>query len=335
MSVFVQSQSESSRPPSTAFEYLRIAQAVIQNEAVAMNALSEKIPLEFAEAVEMIAACQGAVIVTGIGKAGWIGQKISSSFASTGTRSHFLHPAEALHGDFGRIGEDDTVFILSNSGETGEVLQLLPTLEKLKVNKIAVTANGNSSLSRSCDLTIAYGAVAEACRLGLAPTTSTALMLAIGDALALTLSERNGFSNLDFAKFHPGGSLGRKLQTVQEAMRPLGSCRVANENSIARAAITSQSHQGRRTGAILVTDDAGRLTGIFTDSDLVKLLERNEDRRLDQPLRDLMCPQPKSICRGEFASVAVELLAEYSISELPVVDDDHRPLGILDITDLI
>ena len=246
-----------------------------------------------------------------------------------------MHPSEAFHGDFGRIGPDDMLLILSNSGETEEILKILPVLKKLDVKKIALTASDKSTLAKSCDVTIAYGRVTEACPLGLAPTTSTAIMLAVGDALALTLSDLRGFSSLDFARFHPGGSLGRKLQKVEEAMRPVNRCRVCHEGTIIRDAISDQAKENRRTGAILVNNDEGKLVGIFTDTDLVRLIERKEDHCLDLPMKDLMSPNPKSVVVGQFVSEATEVLSQFSISELPVVNDSGQAVGVLDITDLI
>lgn len=320
---------------ATPFEVLSLAQSIIQHESSALQSFADEMPIEFYDAIKLLQECQGAVLVSGIGKAGWIGQKISASLASTGTRSHFLHPSEAFHGDFGRIGPDDLMLILSNSGETDEVLRLLPIIAKIDVPKIAITANGTSSLAKNCDIAIPYGRVEEACDLGLAPTTSTTLMLAIGDSLAIVLSRLKGFTSLDFAQFHPGGSLGRKLQKVEEAMRPVAICRTVVENTITRHALSDQNVGARRTGAILVTKTDGTLAGIFTDSDLVKLLERKQDHYLDLPLNEVMTSDPKTICTGKYVSDAVSILSEFSISELPVVDADGKPVGIIDITDVI
>ena len=320
---------------ATPFEVLSFAQSIIQHESNALQSFAEEMPIEFFEAIKLLQNCSGAVIVSGIGKAGWIGQKISASLASTGTRSHFLHPTEAFHGDFGRIGPDDSMLILSNSGETDEVLRLLPIIAKIDVPKVAITANGTSSLAKNCDISIPYGRVEEACDLGLAPTTSTTLMLAIGDSLAIVLSRLKGFTSMDFAQFHPGGSLGRKLQKVEEAMRPVSICRTVVEGTITRQALSDQNVGARRTGAILVIRADQTLSGIFTDSDLVKLLERKQDHFLDLPLDDVMTSNPKTIRSGKYVADATAVLSEFSISELPVVDADGKPLGIIDITDII
>ena len=335
MSADSNAKPDSQGDSATPFEVLSFAQSIIQHESSALQSFADEMPIEFFDAIKLLKQCRGAVLVSGIGKAGWIGQKISASLASTGTRSHFLHPAEAFHGDFGRIGPDDLILILSNSGETDEVLRILPIIAKIDVPKIAITANEASSLAKNCDVAIPYGRVEEACDLGLAPTTSTTLMLAIGDSLAIVLSRLKGFTSMDFAQFHPGGSLGRKLQKVEEAMRPVAICRTVVENTITRNALSDQNVGARRTGAILVTRTDGTLAGIFTDSDLVKLLERKQDHYLDFPLNEVMTSDPKTICTGMYVSDAVAILSEFSISELPVVDVDGKPLGIIDITDVI
>lgn len=319
----------------TDFELLSRARIIIRQEAEALSRFQGEIPLSFADAVRMIKECNGSVIVTGIGKAGWIGQKISASFASTGTRSHFLHAAEAFHGDLGRVDGQDIVLVLSNSGETEEVVKTLPALRKSGASLIAITGSEQSTLGKYCNCTIAYGSISEACQNNLAPSTSTTLMLAIGDALALTVSNLYGFSALDFARFHPGGSLGRKLQTVDEVMRPLAECRTTLPNSTVRESISTQARQGRRTGALLVLGPENRLEGIFTDSDLVRLLEKKQDQLLDQPIDQLMTTSPYQITFGSMVSEAVEILSANFISELPVVNSEGFAVGLIDITDVI
>ena len=326
---------DASSHPTTDFEILSTAKTVLGVEADALTKFTKSIPVELAEAVRMVQACQGCVVVSGIGKAGWIGQKISASLASTGTRSHFLHPAEAFHGDFGRVHSDDLVLVLSNSGETEEVVRMIPSLRKSGAQLMCITGNEKSTLATNCDCVVPYGRVNEACSNGLAPSTSTTLMLAIGDAIALTVSCFKGFTSIDFAQFHPGGSLGRKLQTVDEIMRPLHKCRTTHCNESIREAIASQAKHGRRTGAILVVDEAQRLMGIFTDSDLVKLLEQKNDSRLDQPISESMTATPIHIESGQFVSEAIDILSDKCISELPVVDQEGQALGMIDITDVV
>jgi arabinose-5-phosphate isomerase len=317
------------------FEQLRLAREIVRAEGQTLLALADRLGEEFCHAVALLAATKGSVIVSGMGKAGLIGQKIAATFASTGTRSHFLHPAEAIHGDLGRVHADDAVLMLSFSGQTEEVVRILPALRELGVAMIAVTGQIQSPVARQAVISLDLGAIREACPLGLAPTASTAAMLALGDALALVLSRMRGFTSHDFARFHPGGSLGRKLARVEDVMRPLDQCRVAHSTQTLRETLVAQSRPGRRTGAIMVVDAAGLLSGVFTDSDLARLLEGNRDTAIDGPIADVMTRSPTTITSGELLSVACELLSRRKISELPVVDQAGRPLGLIDITDVV
>jgi arabinose-5-phosphate isomerase len=283
----------------------------------------------------MLEACAGSVIVSGIGKAGLVGQKIAATFASTGTRSHFLHPAEAIHGDLGKIGADDLLLLLSHSGETDEMLRLLPSLHELGVPMLVITGRPKSSLARQASVTLWIGQIQEAGQLQLAPTTSTTAMLALGDALALAVSERRGFTAHDFARFHPGGSLGRKLARVDELMRPLAECRIARDQLTVREVLVSVGRPGRRSGAVLLTDECGVLSGIFTDSDLARLLEQQRDRLLDQPIAQVMTRSPATVTAGTMMTEAVAILTRLKISELPVTDDQRHPVGLIDITDVV
>jgi len=319
----------------TPFEQLRLAREIVRTEGQTLLALADRLGEEFCHAVALLAATKGSVIVSGMGKAGLIGQKIAATFASTGTRSHFLHPAEAIHGDLGRVHADDAVLMLSFSGQTEEVVRILPALRELGVAMIAVTGQRESAVARQAVIRLDLGAIREACPLGLAPTASTAAMLALGDALALVLSRMRGFTSHDFARFHPGGSLGRKLARVEDVMRPLDQCRVARSTQTLRETLVAQSRPGRRTGAIMVVDLAGLLAGVFTDSDLARLLEANRDGAIDGPIADVMTRSPTTITSGELLSVACELLSRRKISELPVVDQAGRPLGLIDITDVV
>jgi arabinose-5-phosphate isomerase len=319
----------------TPFEQLRLAREIVRAEGQTLLALADRLGEEFCHAVALLAATKGSVIVSGMGKAGLIGQKIAATFASTGTRSHFLHPAEAIHGDLGRVHPDDAILMLSFSGQTEEVVRILPALRELGVAMIAVTGQRESAVARQAVIRLDLGAIREACPLGLAPTASTAAMLALGDALALVLSRMRGFTSHDFARFHPGGSLGRKLARVEDVMRPLDQCRVAPSTRTLRETLVAQSRPGRRTGAIMVVDSAGLLVGVFTDSDLARLLEGNRDTAIDGPIADVMTRSPATITSGELLSVACELLSRRKISELPVVDQAGRPLGLIDITDVV
>ncbi len=326
-------QSQELHP--TTFEVLRAASELLNQEAQAIARTAQHLPLGFADAVLQLRQCQGCVVVTGIGKAGWVGQKISASLASTGTRSHFLHPAEAIHGDLGRIAPEDWIVALSNSGETEELTRILPHLKRLSAGIVAITAGEKSSLAQAADIVIAFGKQIEACHLGLAPSTSTSVMLAVGDALALVLSRLKRFEPLDFARFHPGGALGRKLATVDDIMRGIDKCRVAQEHELVREIYVRSSVSERRIGVILVVDSENKLAGLFTDSDLARLLERRRDTLLDRPIVEVMTRRPLTVTSGAGAQMAVDCLAAHNISELPVVNTIGEPIGVIDITDVI
>ena len=329
------STSPQRNPVSYSFERIHFAVDVLRQQADALSRLAAEVPADFDPAVELVLQCRGSVIVTGMGKAGWIGQKISASLASTGTRSHFLHPAEAMHGDLGRIAADDVVLVLSNSGETSEIATLLPTFHKMNVPLIAITAGPDSTLGRHADLVLNYGKVSECDHLGLAPSTSTTMMLALGDALTMTLAREREFRPQDFVKFHPGGSLGLRLSLVEEIMRPLEQCRVSEQTGSVREIYICNRSESRRSGAVMLVDELGRLTGIFTDSDLAKLLARQQDSQLDHSIANVMTKNPLTVAKGTRTEIAIETLAARNISELPVVDREGRPIGMIDITDVL
>lgn len=314
---------------------LRYARQIIELEARALSQLAGRLDASFCAGVAALYGCGGSVITTGMGKAGMIAQKIAATLASTGTRSHWLHPAEAVHGDLGRICADDVVLLFSQSGETEEVVRMLPSLSEFGVTMIAITARRTSTLGRAAQVVIELGALQEACEHGLAPSTSTTAMLALGDALALVTSRMREFGREDFARFHPAGSLGRQLSKVDEFMRPLGECRVAGEWLNVRRVFVEHSQTGRRTGAIMLVSRAGKLAGIFTDSDLARLFEHNRDAALDRPIREVMTASPATVPAGSRMLDAVTVMAERKISELPVIDRRGRPAGLLDITDVV
>lgn len=316
-------------------ELLERAKEILRGEAQALEALSQTFPASFPAAVERILNCSGCVIVTGIGKAGIVGQKLAASLSSTGTPSHFLHPGEAVHGDLGCVRSQDVVVLLSYSGETEEVVRLLALLNAVATSTIAITAHDESTLARSVDLVVPIGRHPEACSLGLAPSTSTTLMMGLCDALALVVSERRAFSREQFAQFHPGGSLGRQLALVADVMRPKDECRMASQDLSVRDVLVQISRPGRRTGAIMLLDQEHQLKGIFTDSDLARLLEHGQDALLDAPIRELMTTQFHTVLGTSRYEDAVQVMSEYKISELPVVDDKGFPLGIIDITDVV
>jgi arabinose-5-phosphate isomerase len=316
------------------FEQLRFARQVILTESRALAKVADRLDGQFCRAVELIFACRRSVIVSGMGKAGLIGQKIMATLASTGTPSHCLHPAEAVHGDLGRVGRDDVMLMLSQSGETEEIVRLLPSLGDLGVPMVAITSKAESTLGRAASVVLELGPLEEACALGLAPSTSTTAMLAVGDALALTVSRMRRFSREEFARFHPAGRLGYQLSKVEDHMRPLGQCRLADECETVREVLI-RSLPGRRTGATMLVDAEGLLAGIFTDSDLARLFERGRDQDLDRPVREVMTKEPLRIAAGAMMIDAVAIMARRKISELPVVDADGKPIGLIDITDVV
>ncbi|MEQ8786775.1 MAG: KpsF/GutQ family sugar-phosphate isomerase [Pirellulaceae bacterium] len=329
------SQSASIADSMSADAQLQLARDVLQQEAIALTSLASRIDGSLVDAVRLLAGCGGSVVLCGMGKAGLIAQKIAATFASTGTRSQFLHPAEALHGDLGRVAPGDVAVMLSASGETAEVVALLAPLREMQVRVVAITCRAHSTLARAADVLLDLGPIEEACNLGLAPTTTTTSMLALGDAVALVLSRLRRFTSEDFARYHPGGSLGRRLARVDDVMRPLDECRFARAGEAVRDVLVRLSSPGRRTGAIMITDEEGALVGIFTDSDLARILERRQEAALDGPLSRVMTSAPRRIESGCAIAEAMEILAEKKISELPVVDAANRPVGLIDITDVV
>jgi arabinose-5-phosphate isomerase len=327
--------SEFETPTVTDTEILRLGRDIVRTEARALSNLVRELDSEFCRAVRMIERVEGDLIITGMGKAGHIGQKLAATFASTGTRAHFLHPAEAIHGDLGRVRQGDVVLALSQSGETSEVVSLLGSFQRVGVPLVAITASRKSTLGQAADVTIELGQLDEACSLGLAPSTSTTAMLAIGDAIALVVSQLHGFAAEDFARFHPGGALGLKLSFVEHHMRSVSECRIANEYETIRQVLVNCTRPGRRSGAIMLVDAIGRLTGLFTDSDLARLIENRHDEALDRPVREVMVSSPTTILAGSKMSVAVELLADRKFSELPVVNGAGEPVGLIDVTDVV
>lgn len=320
--------------PFTPLEQLRHAKEVLRAEAEAVATLADKLDGAFCDAVELLDSA-GGVVVTGIGKAGLIGQKIAATLASLGIRARTLHPAEAVHGDLGGLHGEDVVLALSNSGETEELVRLLPIFKRMHLPVVAMTASSSSSLGRAADVTLSLGRVAEAGPFGLAPTTSTTLMLALGDALAVVLAKRRRFTPQQFAIFHPAGSLGRKLALVGEIMRTGNELRVAPESQTIREVFATLARPGRRSGAVILTDEAGRLSGLFTDSDLARLLEKRQELQLDRPIREVMTRSPITAKSEMRLGEVVELLSAKKLSELPVIDAEHRPIGLIDITDVL
>jgi arabinose-5-phosphate isomerase len=316
---------------------LDLARRTLEAEGQAILALARGVGDDFERAAEALFNCAGKVVLTGIGKAGIIATKISATLASTGTQSIFLHPVEALHGDLGRLQRLDVVVALSHSGETDEIIRLIDHLKGRGAKLIAITASADSPLGRHADITISYGQVQEACPLGLAPTVSTSCMLALGDALALTVMQMRNFQPEDFAAFHPGGSLGRKLLKVEDAMlfRRDERLSISADNVSLGAALIAGEKAQRRVGAMLLVDGTGRLSGILTDADLRRALLKGGVGILDRPVAEVMIRNPKHIHLGELASQAAALMNKHRIDELPVLDQDSRPVGIIDVQDLL
>lgn len=317
------------------FEQLSYARQILRMGSEALAKVGDRLSLEFCRAVERLHACRGSVVVSGIGKAGLIGQKLSATLASTGTRSFFLHPAEAVHGDLGRLRADDVALILSQSGETEEVVRILPSIVDAEVPIIAITARATSRLGKAAEIVLELGPLQEACPLGLAPSTSTTAMLGLGDALALVTSRMHGFGRDDFARVHPAGALGRRLSKVEERMRPVAECRVASDVQPLREVFAQVRKSGRRSGAVMLVDAAGSLSGLFTDSDLARLFESRRYEGFDLPMAALMTKNPTKVVEGTMLADAVAIMADRKFSELPVVDRFNKPIGLLDVTDLV
>ncbi len=313
-------------------DLVHAGQAVIAAEAAAIGAV--RLGDAFAETVRWILGCKGRVVVTGMGKPGFVAQKISATLASTGTPSLYVHPAEAAHGDLGRIAKDDVVIALSNSGETEEILRLLPALEKIGARIVAITRDRANALARGADLVIAIGDVEEACPMGLAPTASTAVLLAVGDALAMTVLSGRPFDREEYALYHPGGKLGRGLMKVREVMRQGDANPVVREDEPLSAAVAVMTKTPGRPGAANVVDAAGKLVGIFTDGDLRRLVEHGEVdfvRRVSAA----MGRNPRTVRPDALLADAARVLRQARIDQVPVVDGDGKPVGLLDVQDLL
>jgi arabinose-5-phosphate isomerase len=322
---------------STSPDAIQFARDVLRTEAAAVGAMTESLDIHFERAVRMLLDCTGAVLVSGIGKAGHIARKLSATLASTGTPSHFLSPADAAHGDLGSIRHGDLLLLLSSSGESEEILRLLSVVKTLGHPIVALTATRTSTLGSLADVTVAMGKITEACPLGLAPSASTTAMLALGDALALTVMHLRRFTAEDFAVFHPGGQLGRKMLRVKEAMTfKIGeNLPVASDRLTVGQVLHSVSTIKRRSGAVILTADSGKMTGIFTDGDLRRLLTDDNGHNLNQPVRRVMKTNPKKILGDQLATEAMSIMRQFRIDELPVVDEDDRPIGLIDVQDLV
>lgn len=309
------------------------AKKVLLNESKAIAKLAGKIDGTFSKIINLIARNSGRIIVTGMGKPGFIAQKVSATLSSTGTPSLYLHPAEALHGDLGRVTKEDIIIAFSNSGETEEVIKLLPIIKKIGARLIAVTGNKKSTLAANSDFVIDSFVDKEACPMGLAPTTSTTAMLALGDALAVALLEKKNFQPKDFALFHPGGSLGKRLiLKVGDIMRSKAKIPVVRKNEKVRDVLLKIT--AMRAGSASIVDEKGKLIGIFTDGDLRRHFDTGADL-LQSKVGDVMTKKPCSIEYEKLAAEALEILRDKKIDEIPVVDKTGKLLGLLDVQDIL
>ncbi|MEM7219675.1 MAG: KpsF/GutQ family sugar-phosphate isomerase [Pseudomonadota bacterium] len=311
-------------------DLLDFGRDVLRQEAAALERLASGLDASFDAALERLLGCSGHVVVTGIGKPWLIGQKLSATLASTGTPSFALHPAEAMHGDLGRLRADDVVIAMSNSGASEELLRLVPELRRVGCALIALTGARESPLAQAADVVVDVGRVREACPIGMAPSVSTTALLALGDALALALMKARNFSRADYARFHPGGALGRSLMTVAEVMRSLDETAVVDASADVTAALDAITQQ--RTGAAFVTRES-ILAGVFTDGDLRRLVRSSN--LLTQNVAAVMTADCRRIVQDALATDAVALFERFRIGELPVVDADDRLLGHVSLKDLV
>jgi arabinose-5-phosphate isomerase len=311
---------------------LETAKRVLRIEAAAIADLIARLDGRFSEAVETLAACQGRVVVTGMGKSGLVGRKIAATFSSTGTPSFFLHPAEALHGDLGALTRQDAVLAVSYGGETEEILALLETIDRLRLPLVSLTGNSKSTLAAASKIVLDIHVREEACSLNLAPTASTAAAMAMGDALAIALLDRRGFREGDFAALHPKGRLGMKLLRAENLMHAGEALpRVAFATKLPDV-IYEMSRKG--LGMTTVLDSESRLAGIVTDGDLRRLMQKRGPEAFDVTAGACMTKQPATIGPAELASHAFRVMEERHITSLVVVDAERRPLGVLHLHDL-
>ena len=315
---------------------LEYARKVIEAEADAIVSVTPVVDTSFDLACRMIYDCTGSCIISGIGKAGIIGQKISATLASTGTPSHFLHPAEAVHGDLGRLRKNDVVVVLSYGGETDEVVRLINLVKQLEIPLIAITGESDSTLCKHSDVALCMGMMSEACPLGVAPSVSTTCMLAVGDALAFTVMKARNFGVEDYVRFHPGGSLGAKLMTVEQSMmfRPGEKLPVVEVSDTIRR-LLEKTGEIKRHGAVMVVGKDGKLAGIITDADLRRLMTKHGLEAFEFEAGEVMTPDCKKIRADALAAEATAIFHKYRIDDLPVVDADDRPVGLIDVQDIV
>ncbi len=311
---------------------LESARRVLRIEAQAIQDVLARLDKHFEQAVDLLFACKGRVVVTGMGKSGLIGRKISATLASTGTPSLFLHPAEALHGDLGMLVREDALLAISYGGETGEIIALLERVKRLEIKMVTLTGNLRSTLAEASDVVLDVSVKEEACSLNLAPTASTTVSMAVGDALAVALLERRGFKHDDFADLHPGGRLGKKLLRVENLMHSGDAMPRVSLATRMPDVIYEMSKKG--LGITTVTDGDGRLAGVLTDGDLRRLMEKHKGAALELSAGDCMTRSPVTTGPRELASVALNLMERRKILAVVVVDEARRALGVVHLHDL-
>jgi arabinose-5-phosphate isomerase len=312
---------------------IQTAKRVIRMEAESVAALEKNINASFQQAVDIIFQCKGRVVVTGMGKSGIIARKMVATMNSTGTPSIFLHPSDAVHGDLGMVRNDDVVICISKSGDTQEVRQLMPMFKRIGVPTISMVGNVNSHLALQSDVTLDISVKEEACPHNLAPTTSTTATLAMGDALAVTLLEKKNFTADDFAMFHPGGNLGKRLLLKIEELAVTGpqTPKIGLRTSLKDAILEMTS---KRLGATSVVNDQGQLEGIITDGDLRRLLHKTTDVS-NLTAEQVMTKNPKTIRKGTLATIALQEMEQFSITQLIIVDEEQKPYGVVHLHDLV
>lgn len=311
-----------------------IAKKVLKIEAEAVNALVEKLGSNFEKAVEIIYQSRGKVVVTGMGKSGLVGKKIAATLASTGTPALFLHPAEATHGDLGMVTSNDVIIAISNSGETEEIVGLIPFLKRFNVHLISVTGKPESTLSKAADVTLDVSVKEEACPLGIVPTASTTATMAMGDALAVALLIKKGLKEQDFALFHPGGSIGKKFFIKVKDLMHTGDeiPKVTIGTPMSKTVIEMSS---KRLGHTIVLDDNGRITGVITDGDLRRGIEKWGGKLFEMTAGEVMTKSPKTVSEEELAAKALSIMESCSITALVVPDKDGRAVGIIHLHDIL
>ena len=313
--------------------FCKLGLAVIETEAQAVFELTQRIDARFEKACELLLACKGRIVVTGMGKSGHIANKISATLSSTGSPSFFMHPGEASHGDLGMITRQDTVIAISYSGNTAELVTLLPLLKRLEVPLITLTGNSDSTLARIADVNLDVSIQQEACPLGLAPTTSTTVALVMGDALAIALLQARGFSEEDFALSHPGGSLGKRLLLhIDELYHQGDELPLVSENATVSEALIEVTN--KKLGMTCVVDNKGYLVGVYTDGDVRRTLTRQYDINTTQ-IKDVMTRNARTITKGMLAAEALTIMQKHSITSLIVADEDNRPAAVLHLHDLL